>query len=158
MTRSRLTALLGAALVFAATLASAQSDPLLGKFTLNVSKSKYSPGPPPKSETRTYEVYNGSGVKARFDRVAADGKTLTVTYSAMYDGKDYPYVGSPDADTIALRKVDSRTVDATLKKAGKTVQTTHAVLSADGKTRTLVTTGTNAAGARINNTTVFDRQ
>ena len=33
-----------------------ESDPLVGTWELNVAKSKYSPGPAPKSETRTYVV------------------------------------------------------------------------------------------------------
>ena len=32
-------------------------DPLLGTWHLNVSRSTYKPGPPPKSQTRIYEVH-----------------------------------------------------------------------------------------------------
>jgi hypothetical protein len=137
----------------------AQGDPVLGHWMLNVAKSKYDPGPAPKSEMRTYEAFGGAGkgIKATFDRMDAAGKKVTIAFSAMYDGKDYKYSG-PDADTIALTRVNPNTVDATLKRNGKVVQTTHNVTSADGKTRTQTATGTNAQGQKINNTAVFDKQ
>jgi hypothetical protein len=146
-----------AAFLISSPVLKAQGDPTVGKWKLNLAKSKYEPGPAPRSETRTYETSGANGIQARFDRVDAAGKTLTITYDAQYDGKDVAYTGAPDADTIALKRVDARTMDATLKKNRKVVQATHAVTSADGKTRTLTTTGTNAQGQKINNTVVFDR-
>jgi hypothetical protein len=32
-----------------------QSNPLIGTWKLNLAKSKFSPGPPPKSQTLTFE-------------------------------------------------------------------------------------------------------
>ena len=92
-----------------------------------------------------------------FTTVDSAGKTATRGYEANYDGKDYKYTGSPDFDTIALERVDKNTTDAMLKKGGRVVQTTTAVVSADGKTRTLTTTGTNAGGQKVN-VLVLDRQ
>jgi hypothetical protein len=57
-----------------------------------------------------------------------------------------------------LKRVDANTIEATLKKGGKVVQTTKAVLSNNGKVRTLTTTGTNAKGQKVNNVAVFERQ
>jgi hypothetical protein len=136
----------------------AQANSTFGTWTLNVAKSKYSPGPPPMRETRVYELFGAGGVKATFTRVDAKGDTATITYSANYDGTDYKYTGSPDADTISIRMVDDNTTEATLKLVGKVMQTTKAVVSADGKTRTLTTTGITAEGQKVNNVVVFDRQ
>jgi hypothetical protein len=136
----------------------AQVNTTVGTWKLNVAKSKYSPGPPPKSEMRIYEPFGDDGIKATFNRVDAAGNKVTISYSAMYDGKDYKYTGSPDADTIALTKVDANTVAATLKKNGKVVITTKAVVSPDGKTRTIASTGTDAKGQKFDNVTVFERQ
>jgi hypothetical protein len=134
------------------------SNTTLGNWKLNLAKSKYDPGPPPMSETRVYEAWETDGVKATYTRVQADGTRITLAWAAHYDGKDYKYTGSPDFDTIALKRVDANTTDATLKKGGKVVQTTKGVVSSDGKTRTTTTTGTNPKGQRINNVAVFDRQ
>lgn len=136
----------------------AQSDSTVGTWKLNLAKSTYDPGPPPKGETRIYEPFGAGGIKGTFNRVDAAGKNVTITYSAMYDGKDYKYTGSPDADTIVVKRVDANTVEATLKKNGKVMQTTKAVVSRDGKVRTLTTTGIDANGRTIKNVAVFDRQ
>ena len=44
-----------------------ETDPLVGTWELNVAKSKYSPGPAPQSETRTY-VVSGEDIKATVKR------------------------------------------------------------------------------------------
>src|SRR5271165_5608867 len=46
----------------------AQTNPLLGTWKLNTAKSKFDPGPGPKSLTRTV-VAQGDGVKYTFDGV-----------------------------------------------------------------------------------------
>jgi len=148
----------GSLVLMSSAVAQAQTNSTFGKWTLNVAKSKYNPGPPPMSETRVYEVFGAGGVKATFTRIDAKGDKGTITYSANYDGTDYKYVGSPDADTITLRLLDANTTEATLKMLGKVMQTTKAVVSADGKTRTLTTSGVNAKGQKVNNVLVFDRQ
>jgi hypothetical protein len=137
----------------------AQGDPLIGHWMLSVAKSKYEGAPAPKSEMRVYEAFGGAGkgIKGTFDRVDGAGKKITITYAAMYDGKDYKYNG-PDADTIALARPNANTLDATLKRGGKVVQTTHSVISADGKTRTQMATGTDAQGRKFTITAVFEKQ
>ncbi len=136
----------------------AQADPIIGTWRLNVAKSKYDPGPAPMSETRIYDAFGTSGIKSTQHRVEVGGNKTTISYSAMYDGKDYAYMGSPDADTIALKKVDANTIDATLKKGGKVTLVVKAVTAADRKTRTLTTSGTNAKGQKVNNVTVWEKQ
>jgi len=151
-------ALVGVALILFGSTALAQKDNTLGTWKLNVAKSKYNPGPPPISETRVYEAWETDGVKATHTRVQADGTRATLGFSARYDGKDYPYTGSPDYDTIAMRRVDANTIESTLKKGGKVIQMTTAVVSGNGKVRTITYTGTNAKGQKVNNVVVFDKQ
>ena len=58
-------AMLFSAVVFASALPQsgfAQGTPLIGTWKLNLEKSKYSPGPAPKSGTTTFEV---AGLVAR---------------------------------------------------------------------------------------------
>ena len=136
----------------------AQTDTTVGTWKLNLAKSRYSPGPPPASETRTYETFAPNGIKGTFHRVDAAGKTITIGYSAKYDGKDYAYTGSPDADTLAIRLLDANTTEATLKKNGKAVITTRAVVSQDGKTRTATQTSISGSGQKVDNVLVFEKQ
>lgn len=138
--------------------ASAQPDArTYGTWKLNVAKSKYSPGPAPKTLTVKWEPA-GKGVKLTAEGIGADGKPVSATYTANYDGKDYPYVGSPVVDTISLRRIDANTVERTDKKAGKVVQTLRRVMAKDGKSFTVTTKGTNAKGEPIHNVSLFEKQ
>lgn len=139
------------------SLSAQATDPASGTWELNLAKSKFSPGPPPKSQTRTFEV-TGADVKYTLKGIDAEGKPTLVQYTAKYDGKDYPVTGSPDFDAISLKHVDAVTTEATTKKGGKVVATTKRVVSKDGKTLTLTTIGTNAKGQAVNNVTVFDKR
>jgi hypothetical protein len=132
-------------------------DSIVGTWTLNVAKSTYSPGPPPKSLTVKFEAA-GDGIKSTADTVAADGTTTHTEYTADYDGKDYPLKGTKDADTVSLKRVDANSTVRTDKKAGKVVRTYTRKLSADGKTMTTTITGTNEQGQTINNTVLLERQ
>ena len=137
---------------------SAQIDSQVGIWKLNVEKSKYSPGPAPKSATTTIEAA-GAGTKVSVDQMRADGTATQWGFSADYDGKDNPMTGNnPDADMIARTRVDANTIQSISKKDGKVTTTQTSKVSADGKTRTVTTKGMNAAGKTVNNVAVYDKQ
>lgn len=136
----------------------AQVDPQVGVWKLNVAKSKYSPGPAPKSATTTI-VAAGTGRKVSVEQTQADGSVSKWTFTANYDGKDNPMTGNnPDADTVARTKVNANTVRTVSKKGGKVTTDQLSEVSKDGKTRTVTTKGMNAAGKPVNNVAVYDRQ
>ena len=133
------------------------SNPRLGTWKLNLEKSKYNPGPAPQSNTTTIEA-SSDGETATTKGVNAAGTATGTQYTAQYDGKDYPITGSQNADTVALKRIDARTIERTDKKGEKVVATSSRVVSEDGKTMTVTTTGTNAQGQAMNNVTVWDKQ
>ncbi len=138
--------------------AAAQSDPQVGLWKLNVAKSRYSPGPAPKSATTRLEAV-GAGAKSVVDQVMPDGTVRHWEYTANYDGKDTPVTGNnPDADTIARTRTGPNTVTMTSKKGGKVTITQTSTVSSDGKTRTVTTTGVNASGQVVNNVAVYEKQ
>lgn len=128
----------------------------LGTWKLNLAQSSFSPGPAPKAELQRAEAV-GDAIKVMNEITDATGKTIVLGYTAKYDGKPYPYPGSP-WDTIALTQVDAYTSRASFQRAGNVVQTTVITVSPDGRTLTLVATGTNPAGQPLSNREVFDRQ
>jgi hypothetical protein len=134
----------------------AQGDPHVGTWKLNLTKSKYNVGPAPKSAT-TIVAAAGQGIKVAADQVLADGTSRKISYTVNFDGKDAPVMGTPDYDTVSMTR-SGTTLNGIRKKAGKQVQTFTTVVSADGKTRTTTTTGANAAGQKVDNVQVFDRQ
>ena len=123
-------------------------DAHIGTWKGDIAKSTFSPaptGPAPMSVMRTYEMF-GDGLKFTATTVSADGKSSTATWSAHFDGKDYPFVGVQNYDTIALKRIDSSDFTSEIKKAGKVVLTVKNTVSPDGKTMTLHSKGTNAQG------------
>jgi hypothetical protein len=154
-------AILGVALT-AATLtvvqAAAQTaDPRVGTWNLNVAKSKYSPGPAPKSQVLTIEAV-GKGEKVKSEIVTAEGPTMVTEYTADFDGKPHPLKGMDTADSVTLKRIDTHTTERVDSKAGKTVTTYHRVVSKDGKTMTVTIKGTDATGKAVNNVVVLEKK
>jgi len=144
---------------FIASLVQAQQAPTwAGTWKLNLTKSKYSPGPVPKSSTIKIEAAAGGGLKQTTDQVTASGESRRIEVTAMFDGKDAAVKGNPDVDTQAYKRVDDRSYEVTGKKNGKVTTITKVTISADGKTRTATQTGTDPQGRAVNNTIVYDRQ
>jgi len=131
-------------------------DPRLGSWTLNVAKSKYSPGPAPKSGSVTFSAA-GKGVKAVVDFVAPDGAKTHWEYTANFDGKPYPLTGTPDGDMVVAKLVDPNTVETSYTLKGKPTNIHTGVVSADRKTLTVTTKGTNAQGQEVDNVQVFEK-
>jgi hypothetical protein len=148
-----------AACVFAALVpdVGAAQSALIGTWKLNVAKSTFSPGPPFRSSTITYEAI-GQGLRNTFESVDASGKTLRGTFTVVEDGKYYPVTGVPDFDSSAYKRIDANTLENTRMKAGRVVQSGRRVLSPDGRTLTFTATGVNANGQQINDVAVYERQ
>jgi hypothetical protein len=99
-------ALLFSAVVFGTTLPQpgfTQGTPLIGTWKLNLEKSKYSPGPAPKSGTTTFEVA-GLGLRITAEGIDAEGKpTKTDFGEILFDGKSYPVTGAPAYDASSYK-------------------------------------------------------
>ena len=59
------------------------------------------------------------------------------SYSAKFDGKDYPVQGTPELDTVVLKRISDSTVEEILKYKGKVKNTSQMTVSADGKMMTI---------------------
>ncbi len=129
----------------------------LGTWKLDAAKSKYSPGPGPKSQMLKFEA-TPAGIKLTSDGVNAEGKAAHGSYVSKFDGKDVPWEGNPDADTASAKKIDDNSYQNTWKKAGKVTLVAKVVVSKDGKTLTVTQTGTDSKGQAVNNTSVYGRQ
>ena len=144
------------AIVVSSTVALA-GDNWLGTWKLDSAKSKYSPGPAPKSLTLKFEATPG-GIKFTSEGVGADGKPNHSMYLSKFDGKDVPYEGNPDGEMASPMKIDDNSYTNTWKKDGKATITAKVVVSADGKTMTITQTGTNAKSEAVNNSIVYTKQ
>lgn len=134
------------------------ADNSLGNWKLNLEKSVYNPGPPTVKSLMAARQASDDGVKTITTGELANGDSINSSYTAKYDGKDYPVIGAP-WDTVAIKQVDANTFTSTAKKTGGTYSSTsRTVISTDGNTMTVASKGTNAEGKAFDNTLVYDKQ
>ena len=152
-TRAILTSL---AALFAGVAVCFAADANMGTWKLNAAKSKLSPGAT-KNNTVVYEAA-GESVKVTVDGVDGDGKPVHNEWTGKFDGKDYPVTGDPASDARSYKRVDDHTLALTVKKGGKVTMTGSIVAAADGKSRTVTTSGTDSKGNKIRSTAVYDKQ
>lgn len=117
-------------------------NPFIGEWTEDFSKTRLRQGLVIKIEP------SGKG-GVRF--------TGDFSYTANFDGRDYPVTDSRD-DTVALKLTDPRTVDAIYKRGDDIGDQEHWVVSPDGQQLTLTTTGSLGTGEKIKENLVFRKQ
>jgi hypothetical protein len=135
-----------------------QSDPRMGTWKVNLSKSKYSPGPPPKSHTLVFEPTSDGGFKMTNDAVPQQGAPTHSVITAKFDGKAYQVVGNPNKIMRIYKRVGARRVESQDTANGKPSYKRSEVVSADGKTLTVTVSGPNAEGVVANNVVIYDKQ
>jgi hypothetical protein len=150
------TILMTLALCFVAGAVCFASDANMGTWKLNEAKSKLAPGAP-KNNTVVYEAA-GDNVKITVDGTDSEGKPTHNEWTGGFDGKDYPVTGDPNSDARSYKKIDDRTLGLTVKKDGKVTITGRIVVSRDGKSRTVSTSGTDSKGKTVKSTAVYDKQ
>ncbi len=151
-------ALLVGAMLTAATSVAVAADPVFGAWQLNLEKSKFSPGPAPKSMTRTYAESASGSIALTINITAADGMKSTATFTYKEDGKPYPVSGSPDVEMASVTRVDSLTANFKQMRGGATIATGVRTVSKDGKTLTVKQKGTHANGTKFDDVMVYNRQ
>jgi len=137
------------AMMIAGAGAAQQANPRIGKWKLKQE--------PPAVNIMTYEPA-GQGMKVTVDAVNASGQKTHWTYTTMFDGKDEPITGNPNADTAAVTTKDKTTNEIVYKKDGKVTQTATNAISADGKTVTVTFHRTDAQGKPVTTVAVYERQ
>ena len=55
------------------------------------------------------------------------------SYVAKFDGKDYPMKGDPGITSVALKKIDPKTIEETDKRDGKVIFVSRMTVSVDGQ-------------------------
>jgi hypothetical protein len=138
---------------------SAQDEPRVGTWELNLAKSTFSPGPAPRQQTLTFRAAGPQwlallqGTDASGRPINPDMNNLAITF----DGRDHP-TKTENYDTTAWKRINATTYEVIRKKAGKIVLTSVNVISADGRTMTITTKGVNADGQSVHNVRVYDKR
>ena len=150
------TILLSLALCFVSVAVCFAQDAFMGTWKLNEAKSKLSSGAP-KNSTVVYEAAS-EDVKVTIDGTDSAGKPTHNQWTGKFDGKDYPVKGDSNEDTRSVTKIDDHTLGFNVKKSGNVTTSGRIAASADGKSRTVTTSGTDAQGKKFKSTAVYDKQ
>ena len=113
----------------------AEDEVLLGVWRVDLAQSRYYPGPPPVSETRTFSR-DKDGLKGTVLRKLRDGREELIEYRADPD-REYPVSGTDAYDAVRFRRIDAHTSDAVLSHGGRVFGTARRVISSDGRTMTI---------------------
>ena len=154
MTKIRI-AVVAVALSFVAATVSFAANPHTGTWKLNEAKSKMASGMG-KNTTVVYAEMKDK-MKVTVEGVDKDGKPMKGVWVGSADGKSYPTKGNLAWDSAAYKVVNDHTYGITTIKDGKVFARGTSTVSADGKTRTIVTTGTGPDGKKFKNTSFYDK-
>ena len=142
---------------------SADPNPLLGTWTLNVEESHIDYAPLPGNERRTYRAAPNNGMI--FSVEGTDGAGVPYAYgsTAALDGSEYPMPGTGTrngGDAVSWRLVEPNTVYAVVvvKKLGGVVNRVRLSVSTDGMALTITENGTSPDGLPTEGVRVYDRQ
>jgi hypothetical protein len=150
-----------AVLVLAAGVALAAdtaASPFVGKWSLNVAKSKFEGTSAVKSYTITITDAGGGKTHNLAEWVDGDGGKGQAEYTAEAGGKPSPISGYANADSVLVKSTGPRSLHMSLRKAGKEVEWGSYRVSADGKTMHGTEGGTDENGTKYRWTEVFERQ
>ena len=131
------------------------SNPTLGTWKLNESKSTFGDG----AGKTTLVVWEkvGKEQKCTVDGTDADGQKTHSVWTGKLDGKFYPVTGDPQADQRSFKTNGENNVDMVSQKDGKTVGEGTIVVATDRKTRTVTSTMTNAKGEKVTSKLAYDK-
>jgi hypothetical protein len=148
--------LLGCAAAFAGDKKAAKTDPWVGDWKMDVSKSKF-PTPGPKEETLTIAAADETAVKYSTKGTGPDGAPYTESYAGKPDGKAYPLIkNGQEVGRISYHRTSDHSSSGTAEMDDGTLMTETITLSKDGKTITI--NGHIKAGrSELSETIVFNK-
>jgi len=133
-------------------------DPVIGKWLLDPVTSTFS-GAVPEKRVLAFEAVGADAIKQIVDTTGANGATDRSEFTAKFDGKDVPITNSV-LDFVSLKRVSPTKVERYGKRRSskdEIVETQARELSADGKTLTVTTKGTDFDGNEYSSTQIFKR-
>jgi hypothetical protein len=131
-------------------------DAQMGTWKLNTAQSKLANGVA-RNNTVVYEAA-GDQVKVTVDGTNPDGTAAHNEWTGKFDGADYAVTGDSTSDMRSYKVANPNTLDMKIKKGGKVTITGRIVVSSDGKTRTVTTSGTTPQGRKVTSIAVYDKQ
>src|SRR4029453_8430191 len=134
----------------------AQNERFIGVWDLNLAKSSITRGAPPRSEM-IVNVAEAGGFRSGLS-VGTDRGTSVEIRHYNFDGGFHETEGS-DPRELSFRRVDQNTIEQQTRRNGQITVNRRIEVSADGKTMTLIASGTSGGGQKYEkDTRVYDRK
>ena len=139
-------------------------EALIGTWELNIARSTYASGFPPKSQVRNFDYTRDGMILCHSVMVSANGNTSEFHWATTLDGAEHPEYsrnqGAIVAALIGLKKKDERTLYITVRNRGDLLQTGYFELSEDGNTLTQTLNNTRQDGHVTGNAhvAVYEKQ
>ena len=134
----------------------AQNERFLGIWELNLSKSSITRGAPPKSEL-IVNVTEPGGFKSVLSAVTDRGTSVEI-HHYNFDGQFHQTEGS-DPRELSFRRINPNAIEQDTRRNGQVTVQRRIELSADGKTMTLIASGTTGGGQKYeNDTRVYEKK
>jgi cyclase len=136
------------------------ADPFDGTWVLDTAKSRYTPSSNMPYRRETTIAIDGDAITQNTSTwrrtLGNDSPLARVTYSAKFDGKEYPVDAS--SSRVVLRRVNASTVERIATGDRGSKETATWTLSADRQELTVVTSGVDPAGGAYSSTQVYGRK
>src|SRR5262245_242549 len=132
------------------------ADPQIGTWILNTAKSKWHPGPIPKSQIITI-WWEGDWTVLKVEGTDSSGTVVPSLTRYKEDGEAHPIDNG--TATVTVKKVsdyEHHVVEKSLNTTSRIDR--HNTYSKDGKVRTSRVTGVNSKGEKIDRLLIFDRR
>jgi hypothetical protein len=151
------TLLIVAALLLASPLSLfAQNERFLGTWEINLGKSSITRGAPPKYEM-IVNVPEAGGFRSTLSVVTDRGTSVEI-HHYNFDGAFHQTEGS-DPRELSFKRVSPNVIEQDTRRNGQITVRRRLELSADGKTMTLIASGTSGGGQKYeNDTRVYEKK
>jgi hypothetical protein len=133
----------------------AQSNPFVGTWKLNLAKSKFMSGTPPKGGMFTVQRV-GDEDRITVNGTAQSGSSFSLKYEVPSKGGAGKILAGP-FDAVSGKVIDDSTRELSFMKGGK--EMTHIrIVSKDGNTARETVKGTDPQGKPVSEVLVWEKQ
>jgi hypothetical protein len=126
----------------------AQDEPFLGTWELNLAKSSITRGAPPRIETLV-NIAEPGGFRSML-AIVGEKSTSVEIHHYNFDGGFHQTEGG-DPRELSFKRVDQHTIEQDTRRSGTITVHRHIELSRDGKTITLTANGVTGGGQKYTN-------
>ena len=133
------------------------ADPFVGVWKVDVAKSLYRTGTPPKSMTVTI-AESGSDEDTTVAVITADGTDISYQFKTPIKGGTGTVVRGAGFDAVSAKRISDTTRETAFLHDAKEVRTVRTSLTKDRKTMNTTVTGVDPQGKPVTANLVSEKQ